>query len=402
MSASALSPKSLGLLCAFFVALTPGSTKAAKPAAGAAEHDEAEHGETHDANESDESGDEVEGDPSEALDEKQAKKQPKSRAKKRSRAKEKKRRGDEACDFRTPIYEHVVTSGEHLGVIAGRYGVLSKDLIALNPKLAENPNLIRVGQKLAVCPEIPPREPFETQHLVAAGDTFNAIAQAHGLTPAELLEQQEGALRDPNRLRVGQKLRVVEAGEIVPGFEPEPPQPGRLVQGRKLPENDAYVIKRPHNAWGTPRAIQLIRQVIDRYSERELGGPKLRIGDISRRDGGPLAGHRSHQEGNDIDVGVILHGKLADRLHFSGATADNLDLERTWALIEEFLATGEVRYIFLDYAIQKQLYEHAKSQGMSERKLDEYFQYPRGIGRNHGIIRHWRGHVNHFHVRFRD
>ena len=100
-------------------------------------------------------------------------------------------------------------------------------------------------------------------------------------------------------------------------------------------------------------------------------------------------------------AGLVLQGKLADRLHFSGAAADTIDLERTWALVEEFIATGEVRCIFLDYQMQKLLYTYAKQHGVSQRKLDEYFQYPRGSGRNHGIIRHWRGHVNHLHVRFR-
>jgi hypothetical protein len=38
---------------------------------------------------------------------------------------------------------------------------------------------------------------------------------------------------------------------------------------------------------------------------------------------------------------------------------------------------------------------------MSQDDLDELFQYPRGKNRTRGIIRHSKGHVNHFHVRFR-
>jgi len=89
-------------------------------------------------------------------------------------------------------------------------------------------------------------------------------------------------------------------------------------------------------------------------------------------------------------------------MYFSGANAENIDLERTWVLIEEFIKTGEIRYIFLDYEFQALLYEYAREHGVSKSKLDEYFQYPRGVGRNHGLIRHWRGHRNHIHVRFRD
>jgi hypothetical protein len=341
--------------------------------------------------------DEHEGDPGEA---------PKPKSKKSKKAKKDKdrdkSRNDEACDFRSPIHWHVVEAGEHLGVIAGRYGVLSKDLIALNPKLADNPNHIRVGQKVAVCPDIPPHEIVTLEHVVAPGETFNEIAFANDLTPTELLEMQSGRLRDPNKLRVGDRLELVVVGDILPGFEPEEPQPGRLVNARKLPNHDAYTIKRAHNVYGTARTIKLIGKVVDGYRRRAPGGPKLRIGDISKDGGGPMSGHLSHQEGRDVDIGLILQGELADHLHFSGASADNIDLTRTWTLIEEFIATGEVRFIFLDYEMQRVLYEHAKQIGVPKTTLDEYFQYPRGVGRNHGIIRHWRGHRNHIHVRFRE
>jgi len=334
--------------------------------------------------------DESEGDPSEVPPE------PRKSKKKRD-----KNRNDEACDFRSPIHWHVVQAGEHLGLIAGLYGVMSKDIVALNPKLAENPNLIRIGEKIAVCPDIPPREIVEFEYQVQPGDTFNKIAYANGLAPDELLALQDGKLSDPNKLRVGHKLRIVTVGEILPGFEPEPPQPGRLSNARKLPDHRAYTIKRKHHVYGTSRTIRLLGQVVDRYVARADGGPKLRIGDISKDGGGPLAGHLSHQEGNDVDIGLVLTGELADRLHFSGASKDNIDLQRTWILIEELIATGEVRVIYLDYEVQALLYEHARSNGVSKTKLDEYFQYPRGTGRTRGLIRHWRGHKNHLHVRFR-
>ena len=339
--------------------------------------------------------DEAEGDPSEAPKPKSKKSKSKSKSKQKSR-------NDEACDFRTPLHWHAVEAGEHLGVIAGRYGVLSKDLIALNPDLANNPNHIRVGQKIAVCPEIPPHEVVTLHHVVAKGETFNGIAFANNLSPDELLEMQTGRLRDPNKLRVGDRLELVVVGDILPGFEPEEPQRGRLVNGRKLPNHDAYTIKRKHNVYGTARTIKLIGKVVDGYQKRVPGGPKLRIGDISKDGGGPMSGHLSHQEGRDIDIGLVLQGDLADHMHFSGASESNIDLARTWTLIEEFIATGEIRAIYLDYEVQKLLYEHAKKQGVPKTLLDEYFQYPRGSGRNHGIIRHWRGHQNHIHVRFRE
>jgi hypothetical protein len=56
-------------------------------------------------------------------------------------------------------------------------------------------------------------------------------------------------------------------------------------------------------------------------------------------------------------------------------------------------------YDFMDYYIQRMLYERAKAGGMRGDELEELFQYPRGKGRARGIIRASKGHDDHFHVR---
>ena len=329
----------------------------------------------------------------------------KSSKKKKSTKKSRKPRPPKSklCAYRTPLHHHVVEQGEHLGLIAGRYGVLRKDLIALNPEL-KNPSLIRPGDKLKVCPEIAPRTSVRKVHVVEKGESLGLIAKAYGLTTSELLEQQEPKIDDPNRILPGDELLVSTQGEIIAGFEPEVHRKydrGSLRTSHKLHEGMGYRIKRPNLAYGTSNTIKLIADVIDRYHRRADGGPAIRVGDISKKGGGPLKGHVSHQRGVDVDVGLVHKGPKKDELRFTGATKKNLDVRRTWILVHEFLRTGEVRYIFLDYRLQKLLYEYAKDHGVSQSKLDEYFQYPRGIGRNHGIVRHWKGHRNHIHVRFR-
>ena len=163
-----------------------------------------------------------------------------------------------------------------------------------------------------------------------------------------------------------------------------------------------YVIKRPDNAWGTPRTVTAIQTAAKRYLDRGLGGPAVHVGDISKKSGGPLPPHLSHQDGRDVDVGYVLQGDVADVKRFVTATAGRLDVVRSWALLDAFLGTERVRYIFVDYGLQRLLYEHAKREGVEEERLDELFQYPRGSAAAKGVIRHWRGHANHFHVRFRE
>mgnify|MGYP000296499627 FL=1 len=127
----------------------------------------------------------------------------------------------------------------------------------------------------------------------------------------------------------------------------------------------------------------------------------MHVGDISARGGGPLKGHKSHQKGIDVDIGLVLKGEDANETRFRTGRVDNLDVARTWALIKAFVDNDDVRAVFLDYGLQKLLYEHAKKQKVSESTLEALFQYPRGRGRSYGIIRHWKGHKDHFHVRFR-
>jgi LysM repeat protein len=321
------------------------------------------------------------------------------------------------CDMRVPLWQHVVAEGEHLGGIAGRYGVRRADLLRLNPDL-KNPDLIRVGQSLRVCPTIAPRIRKTIEVTVRDGDTAGAIALEHGITVDELVGMQRGKLADPNRLRVGQVLHVVVDGGVVPEFQPAPvakvvrasrvgsrsrlatgPRPQVGTQLRVDP--DAAYIKRPHLAWGTSGSIRAIEQAVAQYRKRHRNAPRVHIGDISRRGGGTLEPHLSHRAGLDVDVGYVLLGSDGQRTRFSGVTRTNLDVARTWSLIRAFIDTGNVEVIFMDYGIQEQLYEYASSKGVSSDELDELFQYPRGRGRSHGIIRHWRSHAHHFHVRFR-
>lgn len=320
------------------------------------------------------------------------------------------------CDDRMPVWEHTVAEGEHLGLIAGRYGVRQADVLRLNPAI-ENADLIVIGAKLRVCPEIYPRERRQVSHVVAAGETLTGIAGAHGLTLGELVATLAKPPGNPDHLRVGETLKFDVDGGLVEAFRPPLPKPPKAKGTKKaggkrrgpprakvsvqLQPSDAVHVKRPRLAWGTPHTIKLLGRVAGDYERHARGGPKILIGDISQRGGGQLRPHLSHRSGKDIDVGYVLEGADGRRTRFSGVTVDNLDHRRTWALVKAFLDTNEVRYIFMDYRLQESLYEWAKENGESERLLDEVFQYPRGRGRNHGIIRHWRSHRHHFHVRFR-
>ena len=316
-------------------------------------------------------------------------------------------KGDAACDFRMPVYEHEVIEGEIVSSIAARYGVRVGAIKKLNPRLEINK--VRAGQKIKVCPDIAPRLREEFTYAVKNGDNLSKIGEKYGLLAKEIVRMQHGKLRrrldvNMNDLKLGDELTLVVDRGVLPEYAPKKDADrGTLKVGVVLEQGKGYFIKRPHLAYGTARTVKTIKAALSRYKQSKAGkgGPQVHVGDISARGGGPLKGHMSHQKGIDVDIGLVLKGEDANETRFRTGRADNLDIARTWALLKGFVDSEDVTAVFLDYGLQKLLYEHAKKQKVSESTLDVLFQYPRGKGRYFGIIRHWKGHKDHFHVRFR-
>jgi hypothetical protein len=170
---------------------------------------------------------------------------------------------------------------------------------------------------------------------------------------------------------------------------------GSMADGMPMPPAPEYTLKAEAYSWATPRTVALLREAIRAYA-RGRRAPKVHIGDISRRGGGPFAPHLSHQDGRDVDIAYVLH----DRARFGLATAGNLDRRHTWELLRALLDTRAITYVFVDYEVQRMLYDHAIAEGMTPEQLDPWFQYPYGRRAARGIVRHWKGHRDHFHVRF--
>lgn len=302
------------------------------------------------------------------------------------------------CGFLTRLHSHEVVPGEYLTAIASRYGVRRKELLRLNPQLRSHPDRLRPGQRIRVCPDIAPRERRRIAYTVRSGDSLAAIARRYGLTVREVIGFQRGRLKNPKALSPGQRLVVWIDGEVLPGYQIDS-DGGALARGVQLPPSRHYTIKNQTLSWGAPRTVQLVQSAIGRYRNRFRGGPLVHVGDLSKHDGGPLPPHVSHQTGQDVDIAYVLLGEAGRNKKFQRATKSNLDARRSWALIKAFLDTDHVQYIFVDYYIQRMLYERAKAAGVRDDELEELFQYPRGTARARGIIRHSKGHDDHFHVR---
>lgn len=172
------------------------------------------------------------------------------------------------------------------------------------------------------------------------------------------------------------------------------PTRGALWGGVRLRSSDHIEPVTEPYAWATAGTVAAIERAARIVRCRFPGSHKLHVGSLSRRRGGPLFPHRSHQSGLDADVGYFY---ASGPVWYASATADNLDVERTWAFIEVLYDGGNVEYLFIDRRVQALLREHAEA--VTPELITPLFD---GTPQKQPLIRHARGHATHLHVRFDD
>lgn len=120
---------------------------------------------------------------------------------------------------------YVVKKGESLSRIASKVGISARDLAAING--IDNPNKIRIGQKLILPPHAnvssvgsapapapakpavsTPVKPMVTggTYTIQKGDSLSKIARKYGVSAKQLSAANN--ITDPNKIRIGQKLNV--------------------------------------------------------------------------------------------------------------------------------------------------------------------------------------------------
>lgn len=183
------------------------------------------------------------------------------------------------------------------------------------------------------------------------------------------------------------------------------PWAGALHDPAMLEAGEGYVIRRPWRAYGTSAMVDIVERVLTDVADRFYDTHPIAVGDMSQQIGGRITDHSSHQSGRDVDIGLIFKQKPQGYPEsFVVGTADNLDLEATFVLVEEFAKTaataGGVQIMFLDFKLQGLLYDWALENGENPEYLAKLFQYPHGRGQCAGIVRHEPNHSDHVHVRF--
>ena len=228
-------------------------------------------------------------------------------------------------------------------------------------------------------------------YKVRSGDTLIKIARKFNTDVKTLrkLNRIKGS-----QIRAGKPLvvRLVKAGS----------GPKRLKNGKQLPASGpGYTAPRRDRVWGTAGTVLHLQEAAAAVARQYPGTVPVFIGDVSLPHGGFMPPHKSHRGGRDVDLSYYRKDNVGLN-HFESANSKNMDAEKTWALMSALLDTGHVTAIYVDRSLHAPLRAAAKKMGYDEKTLIRLFEtrgYGKGASRT-AVIRHIRGHRDHFHVRF--
>jgi hypothetical protein len=173
-----------------------------------------------------------------------------------------------------------------------------------------------------------------------------------------------------------------------PAFPAAPPTTWVQVQ-----QSPGLVVSRPSRSWATEETAHSLQKAAHFWGSRRdhygLGDYSLKLWDVSKQGGGPLPPHKSHQHGRDADL-VITNGKK------SGLPAAALPL-----MLQALLDDDNLEGIFLDWNMQKAAWDEATATSPDFGNILPELQYPLPKHTGRTRVRHWPGHADHLHVRYR-
>lgn len=269
------------------------------------------------------------------------------------------------------------------------------------PAAAHSPRI--VSSSTGTNPElgIPSRATEASSHKAADGPDQ---AEQEQEEDEEAADDVETALPPDATITVPHPLDGVSPKEIDRRVAEDPrslgsmsvgkPNAGRLINGVQMQSGEGWEPVVPGTAWATQETVDSLKVAISKVASAFPGTPKLPIGDISAENGGYLSPHLSHQAGRDVDIGYYYR---TGQKWYRRATAENLDLPRTWAFVRALVTDTDVEMLLIDHGIQRLIRDYAEGVGESREWLDLLF---RGKGAVQPLIRHAPGHATHIHIRF--
>jgi hypothetical protein len=163
-----------------------------------------------------------------------------------------------------------------------------------------------------------------------------------------------------------------------------------------------YQISDPARTYGTQALLGVLVDATARAAASWPEADPVLVGDLSLSKGGPFPPHRMHDAGRSADLGLFFgDGKQSAPGGFVTVPPEDLDVARTWTLLDSLLSTGRVRFLLLDQAHIDRLVAWLRAEEwLDEVEIARIFPDPStpGLWAYEGIVRHAPGHRDHVHV----
>ncbi|MEZ4225521.1 MAG: penicillin-insensitive murein endopeptidase [Polyangiaceae bacterium] len=185
------------------------------------------------------------------------------------------------------------------------------------------------------------------------------------------------------------------------------PNSGYQLRAKKLRKRQYLHIKRgsEDKVYGHPALVLMLYRSAKEIA-RSASGSVLLVGDLSRAEGGSLAGHRSHQSGRDADVAFYASDKngksvvLDTFVSFGGdgkakdGSGLVFDDERNWLLVQSWVRDRRagLSHVFVATPLRARLLKF----GAAHAKYKKYVTEAAALLKQ---PEQSSDHSDHFHVR---
>jgi penicillin-insensitive murein endopeptidase len=165
------------------------------------------------------------------------------------------------------------------------------------------------------------------------------------------------------------------------------PGHGVLSEGMELPRSGPgfrWLNPSGHH-YGVPRLVDVVQQAAAEVDRERPGGAPLMVGDLSKKLGGQISGHRTHRTGRDVDLLFYVETPSGEPVQNSGfykfgpdglafIPSDHggpryvrLDVAREWLLVKSLmlLPQANVQWMFISSPLEALLTEYARARGES-------------------------------------
>lgn len=184
----------------------------------------------------------------------------------------------------------------------------------------------------------------------------------------------------------GTALFPINLGEKYPGVALGHVTRGTLVKGTDITTDGKKSVEKrigfesydrgDSRYYGSGLLHKTIEEAGKLYS-KQFPGAFFKVNDTSKKSGGRISPHRSHQNGLEADISLTRLG-------------NTFDYKKIWTLIKNFHQLGHLEIVFLNKVRIEEMCAYLKRS--SERNYQEIF---------HTYMYPWSGHKTHMHVRLK-